>query len=136
MEYGRMFTRGNFGPPASEAQIRSFESSVGFALPKEYVDFLRWADGGFGFVGHAHVILWPLEDLGRKNKAYDVAEFAPGLFLFGSSGGGEAYAFDIRSPAMPIVEVPFIGMELKAAHFMAPTFNGFLEVLHSTNIDD
>ena len=39
-----------------------------------------------------------------------VSEFAPGLILFGSDGGGEAYAFDVREAVPIIVEVPFIGM--------------------------
>jgi hypothetical protein len=39
-----------------------------------------------------------------------VAQFAPDLLLFGSDGGGEAYAFDTRESPWGVVKVPFIGM--------------------------
>jgi hypothetical protein len=58
-----------------------------------------------------------------------VAEFAPGLFAFGTNGGGEAFAFDLRTSTMPIVMVPFIGMELSEARSIGTTFNGFLTAL-------
>jgi len=57
------------------------------------------------------------------NKSYGVNDYAPGLFLFGSDGGGEAFAFDARSDAKPIVSVPFIGMELKLARPVASNFS-------------
>jgi hypothetical protein len=63
------------------------------------------------------------------NKAYQVAEYAPGLFLFGSDGGGEAFAFDTRTEAKPIVSVPFVGMELKLARPLGSNFKAFLEEL-------
>jgi hypothetical protein len=47
-------------------------------------------NGGEGSVGDTYVILWRIEELIEMSKAYDVAEYAPGLFLFGSDGGGEA----------------------------------------------
>jgi hypothetical protein len=49
--------------------------------------------------------------------------------LFGSDGGGEAFAFDRRSEEQPIVRVPFIPLDLKEVRAFAPTFDGFLEAL-------
>ena len=63
------------------------------------------------------------------NKAYEVAEYAPGLLLFGSDGGGEAFAFDTRSATKPIVSVPFVGMELTVTRRLASNFTEFLEEL-------
>ena len=63
------------------------------------------------------------------NKAYQIADYAPGLFLFGSDGGGEAFAFDIRTEAKPIVSVPFVGMELELIQPFGSTFRAFLETL-------
>jgi hypothetical protein len=54
-------------------------------------------NGGEGFIGENYLRAWPVEDLIQSNKDYRVDEAAPGLFLFGSSGGGEAFAFDTRS---------------------------------------
>lgn len=58
--------------------------------------------------------------------------YAPGLFLFGSDGGGEAFAFDLRSNPPPVVSVPFVGMDLSLVEFVAVDFGAFLEVLYAT----
>ena len=72
------------------------------------------------------VILWRVEELLEFNKAYEVADFAPGLMLFGSDGGAEAFAFDMRSASKPIVDVPFVGMQLGLARPVAANFREFL----------
>lgn len=120
--------RGN--EPASAAEIEQLEVNCGFVLPKDYREFLRLTNGGEGFIGpNAYVILWKIGELAEMNEAYQVAEYAPGLFIFGSDGGGEAYAFDVRTSEMPIVSVPFVGMELSLTHGIAPSFSAFLDVL-------
>jgi hypothetical protein len=117
----------NRNKPASTSVIRQTESRCGLRLPTEYVDFLLKADGGEGFLpGGRYVILWEVEKLIELNEAYEVAEYAPGLLVFGSDGGGEAVAFDYRSASQPIVSVPFVGMDLAEARPLAPTFNSFL----------
>jgi len=101
----------NSNPQVSRV-LNSLEKTVGFQLPKDYAEFLRHANGGEGFVGPDYIILWPVEDLLDLNQAYQVGDYAPGLFLFGSNGGGEALAFDLRVETTPVVSVPFVGMEL------------------------
>ncbi len=88
---------------------------------------MQEVDGGEGFVGNAYLILWRAGELTEMNRAYQVTDYAPGLFLFGSDGGGEALAFDTRSEAKPIVSVPFVGMELKLARLVASNFKALLE---------
>jgi hypothetical protein len=68
----------------------------------------------------------------QNNKNYHVDDVAPELFLFGSSGGGEAFAFDTRSSPPPIVAVPFIVMCLEDAIVIAPNFNTFLQHLYQS----
>ncbi len=125
----RLLAKFNGNPPSDPAAIRQFENELGFRLPDDYERFLQQTNGGEGFIGNVYVILWRVEELLEMNKAYQVAEYAPGLFLFGSDGGGEAFAFDMRSDANPIVAVPFVGMELKLAHSVAQSFEAFLEEL-------
>ncbi|MGR4866917.1 SMI1/KNR4 family protein [Caulobacter sp. LARHSG274] len=116
--------------PVSATEIERFEEVTGFELPKGYARFLERSDGGEGFIGpNAYAIFWRLGELVEMNKAYQVEEYAPGLFIFGSDGGGEAFAFDTRTSTKPIVSVPFVGMELNLANVMAPTFEDFLEEL-------
>jgi hypothetical protein len=120
--------RGN--APVTLAEVQNFETSAGLRLPADYADFLQWSNGGEGFIGpKAYVILWKLGDLVEMNEAYQVSEYAPGLFIFGSDGGGEAFAFDIRTSGMPIVSIPFVGMDRSLTQVVAPTFNDFLEAL-------
>jgi len=130
LERNDFFPRFNGNPSANIAEIERFEEEAGFKPPNDYAAFLQRSNGGEGFIGqNAYVILWPLDELTEMNKAYEVTEYAPGLFIFGSDGGGEAFAFDIRTPAKQIVMVPFIGMELSMADVLAPNFDGFLEAL-------
>lgn len=125
----RLLTKFNCNPPVEEQGLRRFEIESGFRLPKDYAQFLQEADGGEGFIGRSYVILWRVSELLEMNRAYQVEEFAPGLFLFGSDGGGEAFAFDTRIEVKPIVSVPFVGMELQLARPMGGNFKAFLEEL-------
>ena len=127
-----LLSKFNKNPPAQGNSIRDFESESGIKLPTEYVQFLEASDGGEGFLGEAYLILWRIGELKEMNKAYQVAEYAPGLLLFGSDGGGEAFAFDLRSGKSGIVSVPFVGMELSLARPLAENFDSFLEALSKT----
>ena len=130
----QLLTKFNGNPPAGAEVIMQLEGDSGVNLPGEYKEFLRRQNGGEGFVGNAYAILWRAEELLEMNKSYQVHEYAPGLFLFGSDGGGEAFAFDVRTAAKPIVSVPFVGMELKEARPVASNFNEFLQALFTSYI--
>lgn len=119
----------NGNPPADAAVIQQFKAVSDFRLPDDFARFMQQTNGGEGFVGNPYLILWRMEELLEMNKAYQVVEYAPGLFLFGSDGGGEAFAFDTRSEAKPIVAIPFVGMDLGLARPVAQTFEAFLEKL-------
>ena len=124
----------NPGPPASIQDVRHCEESAGVTFPKDFVEFLQLCNGGEGFVGSAYLILWRVEELSEMNRAYQVAKYAPGLFMFGSDGGGEAFAFDINATNTPIVSVPFVGMDRASAVLLAESFNDFLTQLASAPV--
>jgi hypothetical protein len=126
----KLFAR--FGPksPANPASIARCQSQLKFQLPVDYVQFLEQMNGGEGFVGENYLRAWPVEDLIQYNKDYHVEERAPGLLLFGSNGGGEAFAFDARSTPPVIVAVPFIVLNLEDAIVIAPSFTAFLQHLY------
>jgi hypothetical protein len=126
----RLFADFRCNPPADEASLRQLAAGSAVALPEDYLEFLRAANGGEGFVGpNSYLILWRAEELVEMNESYQVGEYAPGLFLFGSDGGGEAFAFDFRSDAKDIIAVPFVGMDLSAIRPLSQNFAGFLEKL-------
>jgi len=76
------------------------------------------------------VVIWSAEEIPKLNAAYEVKDYAPGLLLIGSDGGGEALALDTRSDSdpdrWPVVLVPFIGMSHSDCISQAPDFAAWL----------
>lgn len=122
--------------PAADAALAKAEREIGAKLPQQYVKFLKTRDGGEGFVGaNSYVMLWRAEELASLNQAYEVQKYAPGLLIFGSDGGGEAYGFDTRTPEWKIVQVPFVGMTWDLARPLAKSFDEFLVTLAEAGSD-
>jgi hypothetical protein len=120
-------------PAASDATIADSEKKLGAAFPAEYVEFLKLGNGGEGFVGkNAYVMLWRVEELAPMNQAYEAEKYAPGLLIFGSDGGDEAFGFDTRGARWEVVRVPFVGTNWRSAQPMGKTFNAFLKRLYET----
>jgi len=115
--------------PVSMEKVVGFQKNAGFELPLDYKEFLVLSNGAEGFVGeNSYVMLWTLDELMEFNKAYQVPLYVPELFLFGSDGGGEAFAFN-KKDKMKIVKVPFVGMDISLAQSLGSTFIEFLENL-------
>ncbi|MBS1910957.1 MAG: SMI1/KNR4 family protein [Bacteroidetes bacterium] len=120
-------------PPAEPQAIIAMQHEGNLSLPDDYIEFLKYANGGEGPIGsEGYIMLWRIEELIELNSAYQVAEYAPGLFLIGSDGSGDAFAFDTRSNAWSVVALPFVGMSLDLASPLASTFDEFLEFLHTS----
>ena len=120
----------NRRPGAADGAIAETERRLSAKLPAEYVEFVKFTNGGEGVVGKEHVVLWSIGELLSMNRSYEVQKYAPGLLVFGSNGAGEAYGFDTRTPQWPIVQVPFVGMEWRYARSMGESFSAFLKRLH------
>lgn len=120
----------DFNPLASVELIEHIKAELSFSIPQEYCDFLIQGNGGDGFIGENYVILWKIEELIELNQSYQVSEYAPGLFLFGSNGGGEAFAFDLRNSQVALVKIPFVGMDLRDVIEMGASFTDFLSYLY------
>lgn len=119
-------------PPATGAALDQLRSGAPISLPDEYVSLLAISNGGEGDLGinPGWVSFWPAEHILECNADYKVAEFAPGLFAFGSNGGGELLAFDARSgPPHSVVIVPLIPLELARAVPVAPDFRSFVSAV-------
>ncbi|WP_340054450.1 SMI1/KNR4 family protein [Pseudomonas sp. JAI120] len=113
MEYH--LTEGQLNGPAEIPAVDGLSTHVGVALPESYIEFLKTHDGGEGFIGDSYIIFWKAEELVEFNREYEVETYAPGIFLFASNGGGEGYGFDTLDAAMPVVRIPFIGMNRQYA---------------------
>ena len=126
------FTEGQLDPPAEPNVVEDLSSRLGVNLPADYLEFLRQHDGGEGFIGDNYIILWKAEELADFNREYEVEKYAPGILLFGADGGGEGYGFDTQSEGMPIVRVPFIGMERRYATPVVARFTDLFAKLAET----
>ena len=114
------------GPPLTGEleQIPSLDR-----LPADYVEFMKKTNGGHGFVGKEHLILFPAHEIAKINEAAAVERFAPGLLIFASNGGGQSYAFDLRHEVTGIVK--FYDMDLgdEEPIWCADSFKGLLTYL-------
>ena len=110
---------------ATDDSLHAAVALLGYSLPQDYEKFLREHNGGEGFIGNNYLILWKVDELSTFNREYETKRYAPGLLLFGSNGGGEAYGFDTRSASLSVVRIPFIGMDLKYARPIADSFGEF-----------
>lgn len=99
----------------------------GLELPSDFLSIYTDCNGGEGFIGDEYLILWKGEELISFNEEYEVAKYAPDIFLFGSNGGGEGFGFDIRNKPYKIVQIPFIGMDMETAIKIADNFTQLLE---------
>lgn len=121
-------TRFKRNAPASENALQALCSRFA-GMPNDYTSWLQGSNGGEGFLGESYVILWRAEEIEQFNKEYEVEDYAPGLILIGSSGGGEGYAFDTRITPWGVVSVPFIGMDLRHAILIGRSFSELLSHL-------
>ena len=113
----------------TDKELVEIETEIGFLLPDDYKEFLKVVSGCEGiFHNKNYAILWKGDDLRKYNQEYQVSDFLEGMLLFGSDGGGEAFAFDSLNE-MAIVRVPFVGMERYLAMPIAKTFVDFLDAL-------
>jgi len=113
--------------PASAKEIEAVQTEMNIRFPNEYVRFLSYMNGGEGALGRNNYIsLWSTHQLRDLNKSYEVPIFLPGVVLFGTDGGGEAYGFDWQSGKCAIVMVPFIGMSEATKTKISDNFIDFL----------
>jgi cell wall assembly regulator SMI1 len=123
-------------PGLSYDEIDNVSKNIDLDLPREYRDFVHSHNGGEGFVGESYLILWEIGELEKLNRGYEVEKYAPGLLMFGSSGGGEGYAFDMRDNCNTVVGIPFVGMDLDYARIIADNFKDFLIKLGDVDDED
>jgi hypothetical protein len=106
------------------------QARLGVQLPADYIAWLQRSNGATGALGESNYVdLWPVEDLIDRNAAYNVAEFAPGLLLFGTDGGDEGFGYDLRTSFAHIVSIPLTGMRWEDAKIQGEKFSEFWQSL-------
>ena len=118
-------------PPADGDIIDELQAITPFPLPPEYLELLRFCDGGFGEL-NAAPLLFGL-DSADEAVEYNESEFRreqfPDFWFFGGNGGLERIAFDLRAgPPWRIVMIdPIAGPE--SAEIIAPDMATFIGMI-------
>jgi hypothetical protein len=97
------------------------------ALPQDYLAAVAEFGGREGFLGQTYLRLYRLQELVALNLAYELPALVPEVIVFGSNGGGEAFAFSIGEPA--VVQVPFLPLASEYIERRAADFTEFLRSL-------
>lgn len=117
-------------PPAENTVIQKLIAASKKRLPDDYITLLHYSNGGEGDMGiePGWFQIWPAEKVIELNQIYKIEETLPGLFGFGSNGGGELLAFDMRGgEPWEVVMIPFIPMRQKEAILIADSFQKFVQ---------
>lgn len=117
-------------PPAPETEIEELKNSVKIELPQEFLDLLRFSNGGEG-----NIALPPLifkldaiqEIINLQNDEFYREEF-PDCFFFGGNGGLEIIAFDLRKKPYSVVMIDPISGEESAIE-IAPNITEFIKAI-------
>ena len=110
--------------PADEDEIAELRALVPFELPAEYVELLRYCDGGDGELD-LPPLLFSMESIAESvehNEAFHRDGFFADFWFIGTNGGLETIAFDLRTgPPYPIVMIDCNadGTDVKIADDMA-----------------
>ncbi len=117
--------------PAKAEIIQNLKNEVK-GLPEAYYCFLLYSDGGAGKISiePGWFQIWPSTEVIALNKGYEIEKNIPGFFGFGSNGGGELLAFDLRSnKKCELVMIPFIPMSEDEAIVIANDFEEFIKAI-------
>jgi len=83
-------------PPANERAIEHLKKIAPPGLPIEYVDLLRYSNGGEGPIAlpSLYFMLYDATYAAKVNASAEQRDLYPGHFVIGSNGGLETIAFD------------------------------------------
>jgi hypothetical protein len=118
-------------PPASESDLAELLSRARAELPTEYLDLLRFGNGGEGPLALAPLWfqLYSAKDCLELCHNEDIIEQFPEFMFFGGNGGIESIAFDLRSgPPWPIVTVDQIA-GADSAEELTPDITSFIAAI-------
>lgn len=118
-EPGREWTP---NPPAGEDEIAELRELVPFDLPAEYIELLRYCDGGYGELD-APPLLLSMDSIAESvehNEMWRREGKYTAFWFIGGNGGGETIGFDLRSgPPWPLVMIDCIAGDDSARRIAA-----------------
>ena len=113
---------------AFPSEIAELQSVLPFDPPAEYLEFLRYSNGGEGELS-LEPLWFQLFDVAFAIQLWRDENYRreyPDLFFFGSNGGLESIAFDMSNPKpWPVVTVDCIA-GLDSAHRISSSVEKFI----------
>jgi hypothetical protein len=109
-------------PPAEPEEIAELRTLVPFVLPPEYVDLLRYGDGGYGELDAPplYFCMDSIAETVEHNEVWRTEGEFQSFWFIGGNGGLESIAFDLRTgPPYPIVMIDCIAGESSAVQIAA-----------------
>jgi hypothetical protein len=98
-------------------------------LPPDLRAFLEQHDGGRGKVGSRPLILWSADQIAREAQSQEVSLSTPGLLLFGTDGGAEAYGYLSRLRQRRYGRIPLIAAGAHEFEGLADSLEALLQAL-------
>jgi cell wall assembly regulator SMI1 len=115
---------------ATDQELDDAAAALGIELPEDYRAVMRRVNGGECDFGESWIVFQSLEASIERNATFKEAGFPPFIF-FGSDGGGDGYAWDLRPERHSrYVVVPFVVPGDEAVIPCGDTLEEFLSVLH------
>lgn len=96
-------------------------------LAQDYREVIGEFGGREGFLGKQYLRLYRFQELISLNQAYDIPNYNVELFVFGSDGYGDAFAFCIGGNE--IVRIPLIPIPTEKAEVVSRSFASFIHKL-------
>lgn len=117
-------------PPATKAEIDALVNSIKLELPQEFLDLLRFSNGGEGKIALPPLIFCLdkiQEIISLINDEFYQSQF-PNFLFFGGNGNIEMIAFDLRKQHYSIAMIDPIAGEESAIE-IAPNITEFINAI-------
>ena len=101
------------------------EKQLHIAFPEDYLEFLKWSNGGEGYIGENYISFWKVEDLAALNAEYQIQEYLSEKFLgIGTDGGGICYGFCLEKE-FAIFKCPLGDLDINEITIVANSIKDF-----------
>ena len=102
------------------------EEQLHIVFPEDYLEFLKWSNGGEGYIGKNYVSLWKVEDLEVLNREYQIQTYlSKGYLGIGTDGGGICYGFCLEKQ-FAIFKCPLGDLDINEITIVANSIKDFL----------
>ena len=101
------------------------EEQLHIVFPEDYLEFLKWSNGGEGYIGKNYVSLWKVEDLEVLNREYQIQTYlSKGYLGIGTDGGGTCYGFCLEKQ-FAIFKCPLGDLDINEITIVANSIKDF-----------